>query len=717
MAQHRPHQRPVDSRNGTGLVLAARAGDRAALAELTTRSLPTVYHLVRGILGDRAEVDDVVQDCMIRMVRGLPDLREPDRFRAWLTIIAYRQVSDELRRRPMPRDPFVEPDQLPDAGDVAERTVFEALLSGQRRELVEASRWLAPDDQHLLASWWQEALGDLSRAGLADMLGIGEPHLAVRLQRMRGRLESARAIEAALRQRSGCAELSALSRTWTGERSPVWRKRFDRHVRDCVHCAAHRAELIPPERLLHGLSVVPVPAALVAAVRAAVEAEPGLPAHGPAPQLTSHKLALAGTAAAALVLGAIAYAVHVTPDPGPVPAVAAPSPAGAPPSRASGSPSPTVRTSSAAPGPAPVTGVTVADIFVAPDGDDAADGSRQRPFATLNRAVEVVRPGQTIALRGGVHRLTRPVEIDTDGTRAQQIVLSGYSGEHAILDAAGVPSGKQAVTQRTSFWTVQDLEVRGSRSHAWTCNSCRFTTFRRLSVHDNHRSGLTLRDPGTTGNQVLDSDFYRNYDPRAAGSAGIGLGVKFGDGGGNVVRGNRAFHNADDGFDFGAFRSPITIEDNWSYGNGQNRWNAEGWSSNGFGFSLGGGETTPSAAHRVRNNAAWDNRGDGFGAEANTGRLSLADNTAYRNGGDGFDLSGGRGTAVDNLSAANGQQPARIGPDVSGEGNSWDRGEWRDSSLRSVDPAVAEGRRAPDGGLPRTSFLSTREGIGADLTG
>ncbi|MGA4687751.1 sigma-70 family RNA polymerase sigma factor [Micromonospora sp. AB353] len=702
------------------LVEAAQAGDRAALAELTTRSLPSVYHMVRGALGDHAEVDDVAQECMIRMIRGLPELRDPDRFRSWLATIAYRQVSDHLRRQP-PVEPLAEPDALPHTGgDVADRTVVAVALSGQRRELVEAARWLTPDDQRLLALWWQETLGDLSRADLAEALGIGEPHLAVRLQRMRDQLATSRTIEAALRRGAACPELAALARTWHGERSPVWRKRFGRHVRNCVRCGTHRAGLVPPERLLHGLAVAPVPAALVAAVRAAAEAGPAAPAHGPAYTLTSHKLAVAGAAATALALGAISYAVYVTPDRSPVPAVAAPvasPPAAAPPSRSPGGPSPTPTAGSATPRPASVTGVTVADIFVAPDGDDDADGSRQRPFATLNRAVEVVRPGQTIALRGGVHRLTRPVEIDTDGTRARRIVLSGYRGERAVLDAAGVAPDKYAVTQRTAFWTVQDLEVRGSRSHAWTCSSCRFTTFRRLSVHDNYRSGLTLRDPGTTGNQVLDSDFYRNYEPGAGGSAGIGLGVKFGDGGGNVVRGNRAFHNADDGFDFGAFRSPVTIEDNWSYGNGQNRWNATGWNSNGFGFSLGGGETTPSAAHRVRNNAAWGNRGDGFGAEGNTGELSLAGNTAYHNGGDGFDLSGGRGTARANLSVGNEGRPAVLGPDVSADGNSWDRGEWRDSSLRSVDPAVAEGRRAADGTLPRTPYLGTEEGVGADLAG
>jgi hypothetical protein len=50
---------------------------------------------------------------------------------------------------------------------------------------------------------------------------------------------------------------------------------------------------------------------------------------------------------------------------------------------------------------------------------------------------------------------------------------------------------------------------------------------------------ITLRDEGTTDNQVLDSDFYRHYDPRDRGRSGVGLAIKFGSGTGNLVRAMR----------------------------------------------------------------------------------------------------------------------------------------------------------------------------------
>lgn len=93
-------------------------------------------------------------------------------------------------------------------------------------------------------------------------------------------------------------------------------------------------------------------------------------------------------------------------------------------------------------------------------------------------------------------------------------------------------------------------------------------------MHDNDRSGLTLGNPGTIDNQVLDSDFYINYDPDEQGRAGTGVGTKFRAGTGNVIRGCRAFDNAASGVDVGYFADAVTLEKNWSYGNGVNCCNA-----------------------------------------------------------------------------------------------------------------------------------------------
>lgn len=53
-----------------------------------------------------------------------------------------------------------------------------------------------------------------------------------------------------------------------------------------------------------------------------------------------------------------------------------------------------------------VAGPTQADFFVAPDGDDAAPGSIERPVRTIQRGVDLLaaRPGGSLGIRGGLYR-------------------------------------------------------------------------------------------------------------------------------------------------------------------------------------------------------------------------------------------------------------------------------------------------------------------------
>ncbi|GIE99456.1 sigma-70 family RNA polymerase sigma factor [Paractinoplanes rishiriensis] len=694
------------------VVMAAQAGDEQALAELFSAHLPMVYSVVGSALDGHPDVDDVVQETMVNAVRGLPGLREPDRFPSWLATIAYREIQRNQRskrtiaqrRRDLPADP-------PDANaDFAERTVTGLLLAAQRRELAEAARWLDAGDRQLLSLWWQEQVGRLDRDGTAEQLTVGTGLLGMRMLRMKGRLEAARSVVRALAAAPRCAELGTVLRDWHGEVTSVWRKRLVRHVRDCDRCVRYRHGLIAPERLLLGAAVLPIPAGLGTGVPVTAT-----PVWSAVQKFCSGKV-LAGAAAVTVATGGgFAYAVHVTPVPDGEPQALARPPAvairtpSAPPSRAAATSAPAARPSGAPAG----TGVAAADIYVAPGGSDSGSGTLERPFGTLAKAVATVRPGQTIAMRGGTYRPTATVVIRTSGTADRRITLSNYRGERPVIDAGRVPD-EWAVNHKAAYWTVQGLEIKNSTTHAYVCTSCRSMVFQRLSMHGNRRSGLTLTGEGTVGNQVLNSDFFRNYDPAAGGGAGAGLAVQHGSGAGNVIRGNRAFHNADNGFDLSGFASPVTLDHNWAYGNGVNRWNVAGWQSNGDGFHLGGGATEPAAAHTVRDNAAWDNVNDGFSNSTNRGALRLTNNTALRNGRHGFRLlETTAGALTDNVASGNSGDPVRANAGATQRGNIWQDAA---ALFRSTDAAVAQGPRAADGTLPRSDFLVPAGSAGADMS-
>src|ERR1044071_3133132 len=68
------------TQNSEELVRAAQAGDRGALDDLLGAHLPLLYNVIGRALNGHADVDDLVQDTMVRVVRGLPALRDPARF-------------------------------------------------------------------------------------------------------------------------------------------------------------------------------------------------------------------------------------------------------------------------------------------------------------------------------------------------------------------------------------------------------------------------------------------------------------------------------------------------------------------------------------------------------------------------------------------------------------------------------------------------------------
>ncbi|MFG2910500.1 sigma-70 family RNA polymerase sigma factor [Kitasatospora sp. NPDC048286] len=252
----------VQNRSGTTLVLAAQAGDRQAREALVAAWLPLVYNVAGRALGGHADVDDVAQETMIRALDGLDGLRDPEAFRSWLVAITMNQV--RRRHTAGQQQPTVggldETWEVADPrADFTDLTILRLGLSGQRREVAEATRWLDPDDRELLALWWLEAAGELTRAELAEALDLSPQHTAVRVQRMKKQLEAGRIVVRALCAYPRCPGLTELTAGFDGTPNSVWRKRIARHIRDCADCGGLGRDLFPAEGLLAGLALVPIP--------------------------------------------------------------------------------------------------------------------------------------------------------------------------------------------------------------------------------------------------------------------------------------------------------------------------------------------------------------------------------------------------------------------------------------------------------------------------
>ena len=87
--------RPDDS----VLLSSALRGDEEALNELFSRYYRFLYFLACRVLGGREDAQDVVQNCLLRVVRNLQQFNNDGAFRSWLARILVNEAIDLLRKR------------------------------------------------------------------------------------------------------------------------------------------------------------------------------------------------------------------------------------------------------------------------------------------------------------------------------------------------------------------------------------------------------------------------------------------------------------------------------------------------------------------------------------------------------------------------------------------------------------------------------------------
>lgn len=123
------------------MVELAQSGDRDAFATLAGGVVHRLYATAVLILRDHALAEDAVQETIVRAWRGLPSLRDPERFDAWLRRLLMNVCRDESRRQrarvaEIPLLPFHEPA----IGDPSEALVDHEALERAFRRLSDEHR-------------------------------------------------------------------------------------------------------------------------------------------------------------------------------------------------------------------------------------------------------------------------------------------------------------------------------------------------------------------------------------------------------------------------------------------------------------------------------------------------------------------------------------------------------------------------------------------------
>ena len=303
---------------------------------------------------------------------------------------------------------------------------------------------------------------------------------------------------------------------------------------------------------------------------------------------------------------------------------------------------------------------SAAVYFVAPNGDDHNPGSRERPFATVQRGQDAARPGDTVYIRGGVYRLVEAqiahkeriyaciTYLDKSGRPGRYITYCAYPGERPVFDCSAVKPAdyRVAAFYVTGSWLhLKGFEVTGVQVTITThtqseCfeNHGSNNIFEQLSMHDGMAIGFYLLSG--SDNLILNCDAYRNFDSvsenhRGGNTDGFGCHPAAGSKG-NVFRGCRSWLNSDDGYDVINSHEATTFDHCWAFYNGYNpAFTSEG-DGNGFkggGYARRPAEEIPNPVPRMTIEfcIAVGNKASGFYSNHHINGSFWYNNTAYRN--------------------------------------------------------------------------------------
>ncbi len=395
------------------------------------------------------------------------------------------------------------------------------------------------------------------------------------------------------------------------------------------------------------------------------------------------------------------------------------------------------------------------NFYVAVHGNDANDGSRARPFATIQRAQQSVAPGDTVFIRGGTYQMPADVfggidgnyacvtYLDKSGTPGKRICYFAYPGEKPRFDFSLVkPQGKQV----SGFWVkgdwihIKGIEVTGVQ--VWRIqaecfsNSGSHNIFELLDLHDNMAIGFFSRSGGH--NLILNCDAYRNCDPVSDGGYGgnvDGFGSHYskpGDGP-NIFRGCRAWYNSDDGYDCINDGAETIFDHCWAFYNGYSYESAADAFHNrgdGNGFKAGGYGARPAVArvpvptprNTIQYCLAVRNKANGFYSNHHAAGSNWFNNTAFGNGNNFNMLNVEAAPGATNMAdvpgfdhvlrnnlghGARSQEIVQINKDrCTLENNSFEPLKaFADSDFVNLDEAGLMAPRKPDGSLPDIGFM------------
>ncbi len=169
-----------------GLLERARAGEEAAFRELVERYTSRVFALVRNLVRDAVDAEDVTQEVFYKVYAKLETFREDSSFYTWLYRVAFNTATDHLKRRRHEREIQVEDFAFLPVADDAETPAESVGRRDLRAEIRSAMARLPEKFRTILVL---RELEGLAYEEISAVLGIAIGTVESRIFRAREKLK------------------------------------------------------------------------------------------------------------------------------------------------------------------------------------------------------------------------------------------------------------------------------------------------------------------------------------------------------------------------------------------------------------------------------------------------------------------------------------------------------------------------------------------------
>ncbi len=177
---NRPGTAPADPDDV--LIRRVRAGETACFEPLMRRHNERIYRTVRAVLGDDADVEDVMQQAYVSAYQHLGGFEGRARFSTWMTRIAINEAYARLRKRHRSEPaPWEDDDAMADEPEAAGPSPEQIAARREMQALLErAVDTLSVPNRTVFVL---RSVQGLSTAETADCLKISEEAVKTRLHR------------------------------------------------------------------------------------------------------------------------------------------------------------------------------------------------------------------------------------------------------------------------------------------------------------------------------------------------------------------------------------------------------------------------------------------------------------------------------------------------------------------------------------------------------